>query len=76
MPVPVQLADLDTSACGDMGWMFKDCRSLTSLDVSGFDTSACRDMEGMFRGCDALGLPEGARQFDFSASGQTVEDLT
>ena len=34
-----------------MGWMFYECRNLTSLDVSGFNTSSVTDMGGMFSEC-------------------------
>ncbi|MBR7056687.1 MAG: DUF285 domain-containing protein [Oscillospiraceae bacterium] len=45
---------LDTSAVTDMRLMFGGCRSLTSLDLSGFDTSAVTDMRTMFYGCSGL----------------------
>ena len=41
---------LDTSEVTDMCWMFWNCASLTSLDVSNFDTSNVEYMSGLF-GC-------------------------
>ena len=37
-----------------MGYMFRDCKQLTSLDVSNFDTSKVTRMEHMFRNCESL----------------------
>jgi surface protein len=37
-----------------MEWMFRDCRSLTTLDVSSFNTSNVTTMYKMFDGCHAL----------------------
>ena len=37
-----------------MSWMFKDCSSLTSLDLSNFDTSNVTDMSWMFSTCSNL----------------------
>ena len=34
--------------------MFYYCRSLTSLDISGWNTSNVTDMDQMFTGCNAL----------------------
>ena len=34
--------------------MFKDCKSLTTLDLSNFQTSEVKNMSGMFSGCSAL----------------------
>ena len=34
--------------------MFRDCSSLTSLDLSGLDTSSVESMSGMFSGCSSL----------------------
>ena len=46
--------DVDTSNVTDMDFMFNDCESLTSLDVSKFDTSNVTNMEYMFQSCSAL----------------------
>ena len=56
---PEQIEDIilngfDTSKVTDMGYMFKGCSSLVSLDLSGFDTSNVTDMGGMFDGCSSL----------------------
>ena len=48
------LEHLNTSQVTSMGWMFKGCGSLTSLDLSSFDTSQVTDMEEMFSGCESL----------------------
>ena len=34
--------------------MFKDCKSLTTLDLSNFQTSEVKNMSDMFSGCSAL----------------------
>ncbi|MBQ4284512.1 MAG: BspA family leucine-rich repeat surface protein, partial [Lachnospira sp.] len=48
------LEDLDTSNVTDMSYMFYNCKSITSLDVSGFDTSNVIDMSCMFYSCKGL----------------------
>ena len=48
------LEHLNTSQVTSMGWMFKGCGSLTSLDLSRFDTSKVTDMRGMFYSCESL----------------------
>ena len=45
---------IDTSSVTDMHYMFGDCYSLTSLDLSSFDTSSVTDMYYMFGGCYSL----------------------
>lgn len=45
---------LNTDEVTDMSWMFTNCWSLTSLDVSHFDTSKVTDMTFMFSGCSGL----------------------
>ncbi|MBR3472763.1 MAG: BspA family leucine-rich repeat surface protein [Prevotella sp.] len=45
---------LNTSKVTDMGRMFQDCQSLTSLDMSHFDTSNVTNMERMFYWCSGL----------------------
>ena len=37
-----------------MGYMFSDCSSLTSIDLSGFDASQVTFMGSMFRDCSSL----------------------
>ena len=44
----IGIENLNTSAVTDMGWMFKGCSGLTSLDVSGFKTDNVTEMGGMF----------------------------
>lgn len=48
------LANVDTSAVTNMSSMFKNCQSLTSLDLSSFDTSAVTNMGSMFNYCQKL----------------------
>ena len=48
------LSYLNTSRTTNMSFMFYDCSSLTSLDVSNFDTSNVTNMDGMFRQCYGL----------------------
>ena len=45
---------LDTSNVTNMWYMFRECSSLTSLDVSKFDTSSVTNMNGMFDSCKRL----------------------
>ena len=45
---------LNTSAVTNMSYMFEDCLSLTSLDLSGFNTANVTNMSRMFYGCEAL----------------------
>ena len=44
----------NTSKVTDMRYMFRECGSLTSLDVSNFDTSKVTNMSGMFCYCSSL----------------------
>ena len=44
----------DTSNVTDMGYMFKGCNNLTSLDLSGLDTSNVTRMRSMFDNCRSL----------------------
>lgn len=48
------LANLKTDNVKNMAWMFCQCQSLRSLDVSTFNTSKVRGMTGMFAGCESL----------------------
>ena len=43
-----------TEHAQDMGWMFHDCRSLTTLELSGFDTANVQYMDNMFDNCNSL----------------------
>ena len=48
------LSYLNTSNVTDMCAMFQNCKTLTSLDMSGFNTSNVTDMGDMFNNCKAL----------------------
>lgn len=48
------LANLNTSKVKFMYCMFEDCKSLSTLDLTGFDTSNVGNMGYMFKGCSAL----------------------
>ena len=48
------ISNLNTSAVKNMGVMFYNCSSLTSLDVSSFDTRKVTNMSCMFEGCSSL----------------------
>ena len=48
------IVNLKTDNVTDMGNMFADCSSLTSLDVSGFNTANVTRMRYMFSGCSSL----------------------
>ena len=45
---------LNTSEVKDMGYMFYDCKALTSLDLKNFNTKNVTDMNSMFAKCEAL----------------------
>ena len=49
-----KLKGLDTSNVTNMQYMFKDCSSLTSLDISSFNTSNVTSMNSMFNNCTSL----------------------
>ena len=59
---------LDTSNVTNMLYMFYDCRSLYSLDLSGFDVTSVTSMEGMFEGCSNLMDIYAAPETDWSDS--------
>ena len=46
--------NFDTSKVTDMTYMFHNCKSLTTLDLSNFNTSNVTNMGNMFYGCSAL----------------------
>lgn len=48
------LENLDTSQVTNMSFMFWDCNSITSLNVSSFDTSKVTDMSCLFDSCGLL----------------------
>ena len=45
---------LNTSNVTDMSYMFSSCRSLSSIDLSGFNTDNVTDMSYMFSSCSSL----------------------
>ena len=45
---------LNTSSVTNMAYMFRDCSSLTTLDVSHFSTGSVKNMSDMFFGCSSL----------------------
>jgi surface protein len=45
---------LNTSSVINMEWMFNECKSLKTLDLSNFDTHQVKDMNTMFTGCSSL----------------------
>ncbi len=48
------ISNLNTENVTDMGFMFKDCTDLYSIDVSGFKTGNVTSMICMFAGCSEL----------------------
>lgn len=48
------IENLNTSAVTDMGLMFSNCSSLTSLDMSKFNTDNVTNMSNMFNACSSL----------------------
>ena len=46
--------NLNTESVTDMSNMFKNCKSLRSINVSKFNTGNVQDMHGMFVGCENL----------------------
>ena len=48
------IENLNTSGTIDMRYMFRDCSSLTSLDLSGLKTDNVTNMASMFEGCTSL----------------------
>ena len=46
-----------------MSSIFKDCQSLTSLDITNFDFNNCKNYNDMFSGCDNLELLEAKDNF-------------
>ena len=48
------IENLNTENVTNMSDMFRNCKALTTLDVSKFDTKNVTDMSSMFYGCSAL----------------------
>ena len=45
------MTNFDSSQVTDMGNMFSECSSLTSINLFNFDTSNVTTMRSMFNGC-------------------------
>lgn len=52
--IDVKFNNLDTSNCTSMSYMFADCTSLTSLDLSGWDVSNVTHFMSTFSYCTSL----------------------
>ena len=50
----IDIKYLNTANVTNMSRMFRDCKNLTSLDLSKFDTSNVKDMSYMFNNCQKL----------------------
>ena len=50
----IDIKYLNTANVTNMSRMFRDCKNLTSLDLSKFDTSNVKDMSYMFNNCQNL----------------------
>ena len=48
------IENLNTEDVTDMEYMFRNCSSLTTLDLSGFNTANVEDMNSLFFGCSEL----------------------
>ncbi|MDR3190104.1 MAG: DUF285 domain-containing protein [Lactobacillaceae bacterium] len=48
------MQNLDTSNVTKMGYIFRNCNSLTQLNLSGFNTSKVTSMGSMFQNCTSL----------------------
>ncbi|MBR5697008.1 MAG: BspA family leucine-rich repeat surface protein [Prevotella sp.] len=64
---------LNTSEVTNMGQMFRDCGSLTSLDLSNFDTKNVTNMAAMFRFCSSLVTVEVSQKW--STANVTESDI-
>ena len=60
--------NLNTENVTSMSSMFRGCKNLTSLDVSGFNTENVTNMSSMFRGCNNL--------ISIDVSGFNTENVT
>jgi surface protein len=60
------IESLDTSEVTNMSYIFSDCISLTSLDLSGWNTSNVTNMQRMFSGCTNLTIVDLSGNFDTS----------
>ncbi|MDD7209780.1 MAG: BspA family leucine-rich repeat surface protein, partial [Lachnospiraceae bacterium] len=50
----IKTAVVDVDNITSANWMFYNCSSLTSLDLTSFNTGNVKDMGGMFWGCSSL----------------------
>ena len=53
-PAAFNVSNFNTANVTDMSYMFADCSSLTTLDLTSFNTEKVTDMRGMFKGCSSL----------------------
>ncbi|MBQ7689271.1 MAG: BspA family leucine-rich repeat surface protein [Clostridia bacterium] len=67
------MENLNTTQITSTSGMFKNCRSLTELDLSGFDTENVTGMDEMFEGCTNLSEITLGEDFAFLS---TAADLT
>ena len=61
------IENLNTEDVTDMQYMFRNCSSLTTLDLSGFNTANVKNMYMMFLGCSKLTRIYVSDQFTTSA---------
>ena len=52
--ISVDMSELVGSNTTNISYMFRNCSSLTGIDISGWDTSAVKFMQGIFDGCGKL----------------------
>ena len=67
------ISNLNTSSMVSAAGMFRDCKNLTSIDVSHFDTSKAYNLSYMFDGCSSL-KSINVSNFDTSAT-QYIEGI-
>ena len=61
------IENLNTEDVTDMQYMFRNCSSLTTLDLSGFNTEKVKNMDMMFYGCSNLTTIYASSNFTTSA---------
>ena len=66
----------DISKVTDMHYMFYECSSLTSLDVSNFDTSQVTNMSRMFESCSSLTSIYVSEYNETTGKGWTTKNVT
>ena len=62
------LNQLEVEFANKMSWMFSDCESLKSIDMSNFYTSGIKEMACMFEGCSSLTSLDFSKAGDFDTS--------